>query len=85
MAFTAMKSTRLSFLETLLKGPGMDLPEGVTFKDSYHHVRRNARIKWWSDKQAEITDRLHLGEQITQEHKLSQITVDESWRFKNRA
>ena len=33
--------------ETLLKGPEVDLPDGLSFLDKDGHVRRSARTRWW--------------------------------------
>jgi hypothetical protein len=35
-------------LECLLKGPELDLPEGMTFCDKDGHVRSNIRVRWWA-------------------------------------
>lgn len=37
-------------LETLLKGPELDLPEGSSFKDKTGKERRQIRVRWWADK-----------------------------------
>ena len=34
-------------VETLLKGPEFELPDGASFFDKDKHERRHARIKWW--------------------------------------
>jgi hypothetical protein len=34
-------------LEVILKGLEIELPAGFSFADSYGHVRRNIRTKWW--------------------------------------
>ena len=34
-------------IETLLKGPERDLPDGLTFQDKDGHARKSVRIKWW--------------------------------------
>jgi len=36
-----------SALETVLKGPEVRLPEGVSFADGDGTARKNARINWW--------------------------------------
>ena len=36
--------------ETLLKGPEIELPDGVSFLDKDRHVRRSARTRWWDCK-----------------------------------
>ena len=36
--------------ETLLKGPEIELPDGVSFLDKDGHVRRSARTRWWDCK-----------------------------------
>jgi hypothetical protein len=35
-------------IEYCLKGPMIDLPEGVSFKDKSGKVRHAMRIKWWN-------------------------------------
>jgi hypothetical protein len=62
-------------IETLLKGPEINLPQGVTFKDKDGHVRDSARIKWWTADQYEAKDRLHLGEELTNGHKLADLML----------
>lgn len=37
-------------MEVVLKGPELELPEGVWFKDKSGHIRHEARIKWWDQK-----------------------------------
>ena len=32
-----------------LKGPEMDLPDGITFRDGENVLRKRARIRWWID------------------------------------
>jgi len=36
-------------LETLLKGPEVDLPPGEEFVDNYGTVRSRKRVEWWAD------------------------------------
>jgi len=74
-------SVAFDAVEVLLKGPEVDLPDGVSFKDKDNNDRSNARIKWWSGKQDEIEDRLHLGSQLTQADKLDQVIIDESYQY----
>ena len=35
-------------IETLLKGPEVELPAGYSFKDKEEHVRHEIRTKWWA-------------------------------------
>jgi hypothetical protein len=46
-------------IETLLKGPEVELPYGMTFRDKGNHERHRVRLKWWDD--AAITWRDLLG------------------------
>jgi hypothetical protein len=34
-------------IETLLKGPEVELPNGMSFSDKGGHVRHRVRLKWW--------------------------------------
>lgn len=62
-------------IETLLKGPEISLPGGVTFKDKDGHVRDSARIKWWTPNHYRVKDRLHLGDELKNDHKLADLTI----------
>ena len=68
-------------IETLLKGPEVDLPEGVSFKDKDGHVRHSARIKWWTAVHVDKKDRLNLGSDVTDEHKIDQVYIDDSHSY----
>lgn len=63
-------------IETLLKGLEAALPEGVTFVDSDGHVRDVARIKWWTPDHHELKERLHLGVELKNGHKLNDMTIN---------
>ncbi|WP_435640995.1 metallophosphoesterase [Micavibrio aeruginosavorus] len=41
-------------LEETLKGPSIKLPDGMTFKDAMGHERDEARLQWWSDRNAQL-------------------------------
>jgi len=71
-------SDAYSAIETLLKGPEAQLPEGISFKDKDGHDRDKARIKWWEPSFKEIKERLHLGSGLVNEHKLGQTEIDSS-------
>ena len=47
-------------IECLMKGPEVDLPNGVTYLAADGSTRSVARIKWWSDTQEDVVDRLFL-------------------------
>jgi len=68
-------------IEILLKGPEADLPEGVRFKDKDGHPRHNARVQWWKDKNSDKKDRLNLGSDIINEHKIEQTVIDDSHHY----
>jgi len=36
-------------LETVCKGPEVELPKGISFKDKGGKVRREVRVRWWQD------------------------------------
>ena len=36
-------------IETICKGPEVDLPDGVTFKDKEGKVRSEVRVRWWQE------------------------------------
>ncbi|MEH6638679.1 MAG: metallophosphoesterase [Porticoccaceae bacterium] len=63
-------------LETILKGPEVQLPEGVSFNDKDKNPRDQARLKWWHPEHFDVTDRLHLGDDLTNAHKLDQLQID---------
>lgn len=62
-------------IETLLKGPEAALPDGVTFKDKDGHIRNVARIKWWTPDHFEMNERLHLGAELKNGHKLADMSL----------
>ena len=68
-------------IEILLKGPEANLPEGVSFKDKDGRLRHNARIQWWKAKEGDKKDRLNLGSNITDEHKIEQTHIDDSHHY----
>ncbi|SFM53798.1 hypothetical protein [Nitrosomonas communis] len=68
-------------IETLLKGPEVALPEGVTFKDKDGHTRKVTRIKWWIPAHYEIKERLHLGSELTSDHKLADMPLDSGYLY----
>jgi len=70
------ESKAYSAIETLLKGPEVQLPEGVSFKDKDGHDRDKARIKWWKPTSKEIKERLHLGSELINENKLDLTQID---------
>jgi hypothetical protein len=46
----AMKGTALyDAIEVSLKGKEIELPKGITFRDTEKNERTNMRIKWWVD------------------------------------
>ena len=48
-------------VETLLKGPELDLPSPHSFFDKYDHERAEVRIKWWGDHRSKQFHELVLG------------------------
>jgi len=68
-------------IEILLKGPEVDLPAGVTFRDYDGHERSRARIKWWADMHLDVAGRLNLGDGLLSSHKSEQIMLDESYHY----
>ncbi|SFM43309.1 metallophosphoesterase [Nitrosomonas communis] len=68
-------------IETLLKGPEVVLPDGVTFTDKDGHIRSVARIKWWTPAHHELKERLHLGAELTSDHKLADMTLDSGHNY----
>ena len=64
-------------IETLMKGPEVKLPDGVYFKDPDGHVRDQSRIKWWLSDQADIKQRLDLGEQLHGADNLHHTIIDD--------
>ena len=47
--FDAGAAAKLAGENVHLKGPEMDLPEGITFRDGEGVLRKRARVKWWID------------------------------------
>jgi hypothetical protein len=41
-------SAQFQSLEKILKGPEVELPEGISFNDVYGHERTKSRVQWWS-------------------------------------
>lgn len=68
-------------LETLLKGPEIALPDGVTYKDKDGHVRGRARIKWWTPKNIDVKKRLHLGSELQNDHKFASLRIDSEHHY----
>ena len=68
-------------IETLLKGPEADLPEGVSFKDKGDTKRYAARVKWWADKSSAIKDRLHIGDKVENLHNIDQTIINDSHHY----
>lgn len=46
---TVKKSPLNDAIEILLKGKEVPLPLGQSFKDSYGHIRKEVRVKWWEN------------------------------------
>jgi hypothetical protein len=40
-------SPQYEALETVLKGPEIQLPKGFSYRDSREHCRHRARLRWW--------------------------------------
>ena len=40
-------SAEYDAIETVLKGPEIDLPEGMAYLDKDKHPRKKARLRWW--------------------------------------
>ncbi len=64
-------------VETLLKGPEFELPNGASFRDKDGNERRHSRIKWWAATPETLADGLliHPGTQ----------GLDESASYRNPA
>lgn len=63
-------------VDMLLKGPEMELPEGITFRDSENVLRYKTRITWWKNPLTASLDELSLQPGI----KLPEAPVPESVR-----
>ena len=68
-------------IETLLKGPEAALPSGVTFVDTDGQMRNVARIKWWVPDHHELKERLHLGIELKNGHKLITMSIDGEYSY----
>ncbi len=68
-------------IETLLKGPEVPLPDGVSFKDSDGNERTQARFKWWVPNDKSPKERLHIGKNATNEHKITEMNFDDSLQY----
>jgi hypothetical protein len=53
-------SEMFRWLETLLKGVEVDLPEGLSYVDNDGHERRRIRIKWWITPSPGLTYREYV-------------------------
>lgn len=51
-------------VETLLKGPEVRLPAGITFHDKASHTRTNVRLKWWDESATNWSDLLSPGHTV---------------------
>jgi hypothetical protein len=45
-------------VDTVLKGPELILPGGITFRDKEGNERNEARIRWWSDKASDLAEQV---------------------------
>ena len=68
-------------VDMLLKGPEMELPEGITFRDSENVLRYKTRITWWKNPLTASLDELSLQPGI----KLPEAPVPESVRQRKTA
>ena len=53
-------------VEVMLKGPEMDLPDGVFFEDKEFNRRRNVRVRWWNLAEGEAIGRLVMPEPMAE-------------------
>ena len=53
-------SDEFDAVEILLKGPEVQLPEGLGYLDKKGHPRTRARYEWWSDEPPTYRHRAHL-------------------------
>ena len=51
-------------VEVMLKGPEMDLPDGVFFEDKEGDKRKNVRVRWWDLKEGEAIGDLVMPERM---------------------
>ncbi|RUM53658.1 MAG: hypothetical protein DSY85_08545 [Marinomonas sp.] len=58
-------------LELILKGPEIKLPEGISFKDKYGHIRTNARVRWWNAEH-EQSKSLAVDDALQQKYDLAE-------------
>ncbi|MCP5246100.1 MAG: metallophosphoesterase [Burkholderiales bacterium] len=68
-------------IESLLKGPEVVLPDDVTFKDKDGHIRKSARIKWWTPDHFDMKERLHLGAELKNSHKLADMEIENEHNY----
>lgn len=54
-------SPEFDAVETLIKGPEFQLPDGSYFLDNYKHRRTMARIRWWEPAPATLKQALLCG------------------------
>ena len=50
--------------ELVLKGPEVDLPDGVTFKDAGGTVRDRTRVRWWLDGKPSLRRKADMEEDV---------------------
>lgn len=62
-------------IEQLMKGPEVELPVGVSFKDKYETVRTEARLKWWSDSR-DYAELLTVPPSVTEQLRALQGAID---------
>ena len=53
-----------SSVETLIKGPEVELPDGMCFRDKGNRLRHHVRLKWWDDSATNWRDLLPPGTPI---------------------
>jgi len=80
-AASIVGSPAFEAIETVLKGPEVNLPTDVTFLDKDGHERSSARIKWWAGTHLNAAERLNLGDQLKEGHKLEQLEIDDSYHY----
>jgi hypothetical protein len=51
-------------IETVLKGPEVRIPDGITFHDKGSHTRTNVRLTWWNESATDWRDLLPPGTRI---------------------
>ena len=82
---SAKESELYHAVETVLKGPEVTLPDGVSFSDNDGIVRTKARVNWWTPKESLLEEKLQLGSELKNEQNLKAMALDDGVNYDSKA